>query len=297
VPFLLGCGVASFIYQAFGAPGVRLPAFALFMGVAMSITAFPVLARILTDRGLSKTELGVVALTCAAVNDVTAWCLLAVAVGVARATVSQATATTLLVVAFILFMFFIAGPVAARLAHRHEESDHQRDHAVTWTLIGMLVSAVVAEMIGIHAIFGAFLFGAILPPDSPIARQLALRRTPVVTMLFLPAFFALTGLRTEIGLLSGSRDWTVCLLVIVLATAGKLGGTMAAARLAGMTWPFAAQLGALMNTRGLMELVALNVGLDLGVISPRLFTIMVMMAIVTTAMTAPLLDLLRRPSE
>ena len=267
------------------------------MGVAMSITAFPVLARILTDRGLSKTELGVVALTCAAVNDVTAWCLLAVAVGAARAAVSEAMATTLLVIAFILFMFFVAGPVAARLANRHEESDHPQQDAIAWTLIGMLVSAVIAEMIGIHAIFGAFLFGAILPPESQIARQLALHRTPVVTLLFLPAFFALTGLRTEIGLLSGSRDWTVCLLVIVLATAGKFGGTMAAARLAGMTWPFAAQLGALMNTRGLMELVVLNVGLDLGVISPRLFTIMVMMAIVTTAMTAPLLDLLRRPTE
>ena len=174
--------MASFIYQAFGAPGVRFPAFALFMGVAMSITAFPVLARILTDRGLSKTELGVVALTCAAVNDVTAWCLLAVAVGAARAAVSDALATTLLVVGFILFMFFVAGPVAARLAHRHEESDDPRQDAVTWTLIGMLVSAVVAEMIGIHAIFGAFLFGAILPPDSPIARQLALRRTPVVAI-------------------------------------------------------------------------------------------------------------------
>ena len=166
VPFLLGCGLAVFIQQSFGTPGVRLTAFALFMGVAMSITAFPVLARILTDRGLSKTELGVVALTCAAVNDVTAWCLLAVAVGAARAAVSEAMATTLLVIAFILFMFFVAGPVAARLANRHEESDHPQQDAIAWTLIGMLVSAVIAEMIGIHAIFGAFLFGR-----DPSARQ------------------------------------------------------------------------------------------------------------------------------
>ena len=287
VPFALGVGLAFFVYQSYSPAGVRFLAFALFMGVAMSITAFPVLARILTDRGLSKTELGFAALTCAAVNDVAAWCLLAVAVGVARATVSGAFMATLLTLAFILFMFLVVGPAAARLVKRRDV-DHPSHNAIVWALAGMLVSAVIAEAIGIHAIFGA-----ILPPDSPVAQHLALRRTPVVTMLFLPAFFALTGLRTEVGLLGGAQDWTVGVLVVLLATAGKLGGTVAAARLAGMPWRFAAQLGALMNTRGLMELVALNVGLDLGVISPRLFTMMVLMAIVTTAMTAPLLDALR----
>jgi Kef-type K+ transport system membrane component KefB len=296
VPFALGLGLAFFIYQSYAPAGVRFLAFALFMGVAMSITAFPVLARILTDRGLSRTDLGFAALTCAAVNDVTAWCLLAVAVGVARATVSGALTATLLTVAFILFMFFVAAPIAARLV-KGRDVDRPSQDAIVWTLAGMLMSAVLAEVIGIHAIFGAFIFGAILPPDSPVAQQLALQRTPVVTLLFLPAFFALTGLRTEIGLLSGARDWTICLLIIAFATAGKFGGTVASAKLAGLPWRFAAQLGALMNTRGLMELVVLNVGLDLGVISPRLFTIMVMMAIVTTAMTAPLLDLLREPTR
>jgi Kef-type K+ transport system membrane component KefB len=147
-------------------------------------------------------------------------------------------------------------------------------------------------MIGIHAIFGAFIYGAILPADSPIARQLRLRRTPVITILFLPVFFALTGLRTEIGLMSSAAQWGICLATIVLATAGKFGGTLVAGRGVGLPWGFAARLGVLMNTRGLMELIVLNVGMDIGVITPALFTMMVIMAIVTTAMTGPLLDAL-----
>ncbi len=290
VPFLLGCGLAVVIFSELSQPGVSYVAFALFMGVAMSITAFPVLARILTDRGLARTELGVAALTCAAVNDVTAWCLLAVVVGVARATVGGALVSVLLTIAFIAVMFLVARPIAARLAGGRDSAEPSHE-AVTWTLAALLVSALVAEQIGIHAIFGAFIFGAILPADSPIARQLTHHRTPVVTILFLPAFFALTGLRTEIGLVSTWQDWGVCLLIIVLATAGKFGGTYVAGRLVGMPGRFAAQLGILMNTRGLMELVALNVGLDLGVISPALFTMMVIMALVTTAITAPLLSL------
>jgi Kef-type K+ transport system membrane component KefB len=270
---------------------VPFVAFAMFMGVAMSITAFPVLARILTDRGLSRTDLGAAALACAAVNDVTAWCLLAVVVGVARTTLGGALVAVLLTVAFIAIMFLVARPIAARLLKGSETAVPSQE-AVTWTLAGLLVSALVAEQIGIHAIFGAFLFGAILPADSPIARQLTVHRTPVVTILFLPAFFALTGLRTEIGLVSSWHDWGICLAIIALATAGKFGGTFAAGRLMGMPGRFAAQLGILMNTRGLMELIVLNVGLELGVISPRLFTMMVVMALATTAMTTPLLDTL-----
>ena len=297
VPFALGSALAFAIYHAFSPPGVPFLAFALFMGVAMSITAFPVLARILTDRGLTRTELGTAALTCAAVDDVTAWCLLAVAVGVARATVAGALAATLLTIAFIVVMFAAVRPAVSRLALRGDPSAPPSPDAITWTLAGMLFSAIAAEAIGIHAIFGAFLFGAIVPAGSAVADHLALRRTSVVTVLFLPAFFALTGLRTEIGLLTSVQDWAICAAVIAIATVGKFGGTIAVARLAGLPWRFAAQLGVLMNTRGLMELVVLNVGLDLGVISPRLFTIMVIMAIVTTAMTAPLLDALRRPDR
>jgi K+:H+ antiporter len=303
-PFVLGCALAFSLYPGFSPPGVRFLPFALFMGIAMSITAFPVLARILTDRGLTRTELGVAALTCAAVDDVTAWCLLAVVVGVSRAALSNALVSAALAVAFIALMFLVGRPIAARLARSgaaglsadaSAEPDQPSSAALAWTLGGLLVSAVVAEAIGIHAIFGAFIYGAILPTTSPIARQFTLRRTPVVTILLLPAFFALTGLRTEIGLMGSAREWTICLLIILLATAGKFGGTLVAGRAVGMPWGFAARLGVLMNTRGLMELVVLNVGLDIGVISPTLFTMMVVMAIVTTAMTGPLLDALREP--
>jgi Kef-type K+ transport system membrane component KefB len=213
---------------------------------------------------------------------------------VARATLAGALNAILLTVAFIAVMFLVARPFATRLLNRSETAEPSQE-VVTWTLAALLVSALVAEEIGIHAIFGAFLFGAILPAGSPIARQLTIQRTPVVTVLFLPAFFALTGLRTEIGLVSSWHDCGVCLAIIALATAGKFGGTFAAGRLMGMPGRFAAQLGILMNTRGLMELIVLNVGLDLGVISPTLFTMMVIMALVTTAMTTPLLDALAAP--
>jgi Kef-type K+ transport system membrane component KefB len=290
LPFLLGIAVAAYLHRDLSPAGVPLLTFALFMGVAMSITAFPVLARILTDRGLSRTELGVAALTCAAVGDVAAWCLLAIVGGVARATIAGALASAALAAAFIVLMFVVGRPLAARLAPVSSGDEEPSAAAVTWTLAGLLLAAVAAELIGIHAIFGAFIFGAILPAESAVARQLTHHRTPIVTILFLPAFFALTGLRTELGLLSSAREWGICALIIVLATAGKLGGTFIAGRLVGMTPRFAASLGILMNTRGLMELVVLNVGLDIGVISPSLFTMMVVMAIVTTAMTGPLLD-------
>lgn len=289
LPFALGWGLATFIHPGLSQPGVPFFAFAMFMGVAMSITAFPVLARILTDRGLSKTELGTAALTCAAVDDVSAWCLLAVSVGIARATVADAVAVLALTAMFIAAMVIVARPIAVRLTAKADAEPSPG--AVTWTLAGLLASAVVAEWIGIHAIFGAFLFGAIVPATSPIALKLQHERTPVVTILFLPAFFAVTGLRTHVGLLGSWQDWAICLLIIALATAGKFGGTILAGRLTGMPNRLAARLGILLNTRGLMELVVLNVGLDLGVISPRLFTMMVIMALVTTAMTTPLLDL------
>ncbi len=290
LPFMLGIAVAEYLYGELSPAGVRPLTFALFMGVAMSITAFPVLARILTDRGLSRTELGTAALTCAAVGDAAAWCLLAVVVGVARATIAGALLSAALAAAFILVMLAGGRPLAARLAPPAAAGDEPSSAAVTWTLAGLLLSAVVAELIGIHAIFGAFIFGAILPAESPVARQLTDQRTPIVTILFLPAFFALTGLRTELGLLSSPREWVICALIIVVAMAGKFGGTFIAGRTVGMAPRFAASLGVLMNTRGLMELIVLNVGLDIGVISPSLFTMMVVMAVVTTAITGPLLD-------
>lgn len=296
VPFLLGLGIAAVIRPEFALPGVPGVAFSLFMGVAMSITAFPVLARILTDRGLTRTELGVAALTCAAVNDVTAWCLLAIVVGVTRAALSSGVNAAALAAVFIAVMFLVARPIAARLV-RADTGDRVSYETLTWTLAGLLISAVTTEAIGIHAIFGAFIYGAILPADSALARQLSVHRIPVVTILFLPAFFALTGLRTQIGLVATPHDWAICALITVAAVVGKFGGTLLSGSLVGLRWRFAAELGILMNTRGLMELIVLSVGLDLGVLSPRLFTMMVIMAIVTTAMTAPLLDAITAPSS
>jgi K+:H+ antiporter len=291
LPFVLGSMLALLLYPRLATSDVSFTSFALFMGVAMSVTAFPVLARILKDRRMTQTELGAVALACAAADDVTAWCLLAFVVGVTQAEIESAAWVAVLTLAFIAAMFFVVRPTVARLVARSRDEEPTLD-ALAVALVGLLASALVTEHIGVHAIFGAFLFGAIIPYDIRLARTLIDKLEVFVTVLLLPAFFALTGMRTEIGLLSGLAEWLLCGLIIVVATAGKFGGTLAAARLTGMKWRDAASLGILMNTRGLMELVVLNVGLDLGVISPRLFTMMVIMALVTTLTTTPVLELI-----
>jgi Kef-type K+ transport system membrane component KefB len=291
VPFILGSSLALWLYPVVSHRGVPFTSFALFMGVATSITAFPVLARILSDRGMEKTDLGVLALSCAAINDATAWCLLAFVVGVAQAQVEGALLVCGLSLAFLLFMLVAVRPLARLFVRRCEEGPLTRGR-IAVVLVAVLLSALATEAIGIHAIFGAFLLGAIVPHDSRVAREVGRRLHDVVTVLLLPAFFAFTGMRTQIGLVSGAEQWLLCGAIIVAATAGKFGGTLVAARLTGLGWRMSASLGVLMNTRGLMELIALNIGLDLGVISPALFAMMVLMALVTTMMTAPLLQLL-----
>jgi Kef-type K+ transport system membrane component KefB len=291
VPFVLGSVLALFLYPRLSTSDVPFTSFALFMGVAMSITAFPVLARILTDRGLATTELGVIALTCAAADDVTAWCLLAFVVGVAQAKVQGALLVTVLAIAFIAAMFLVVRPLVARLVARSGSRPPGRD-AVAFALVCMLLSALTTERIGVHAIFGAFLFGVVIPHDSTLARALIERLEDLVLILLLPAFFAFTGMRTRIDLVSGASQWLICGLVIVVATAGKFAGTFGAARLSGVDWRGAASLGVLMNTRGLMALIVLDAGLNIGVISPTLFAMMVIMAVVTTVATTPALSLL-----
>jgi Kef-type K+ transport system membrane component KefB len=288
VPFLLGTLLALGLYPRLSARGVPFTSFALFMGVAMSITAFPVLARILTDRGMTRTELGVVALGCAAIDDVTAWCLLAFVVGIARAQIGQGLLVTAGALGYIAGMLLIARPLLRRVAARWTTEPLPRG-AVAGVFVALLLSALTAEVIGIHAIFGAFLLGAVVPPESVVARTLTRQLEHLVTILLLPAFFAFTGMRTRIDLVSGLEQWLICALIILTATLGKFGGTLVAARLTGLGWRAAAALGTLMNTRGLMELIVLNVGLDLGVISPPLFAMMVVMALVTTMATAPVL--------
>lgn len=291
-PFVLGGALALFLYPRFSSSDVPFFTFALFIGVSMSVTAFPVLARILADGGLQKTQLGAIALTCAAVDDVSAWCLLALVVGVANSTAGDAEITVLLAIAFVSLMIgFVRPLLLSRFGH--DDGEVSQD-AVALVMMGLLSSALVAEAIGIHALFGAFLFGAIIPRDSALAHAIADKLTDLVVVLFLPAFFAFTGMRTQIGLVSGLWNWATVALIIVVAIAGKFGGTFVAARLTGLGSIDAASLGVLMNTRGLMELVVLNIGLDLGVISPTLFAMLVLMALVTTFMTSPLLRALRR---
>ncbi|HYG73724.1 MAG TPA: cation:proton antiporter [Planctomycetota bacterium] len=287
-PFVLGSALSLFLYPRFSDSSVPFTSFALFMGVAMAITAFPVLARILTDRRMAQTRLGAMALVCAATDDVTAWCLLAFVVGVAQADVGGALMTCGLAVLYIALMFLVVRPLLLRWLERRSETLSRG--VLVFVLAGLLLSALCTEYIGIHAIFGAFLFGAIIPHDSAVSRELTVKLSDGVSILLLPAFFAVTGLRTQIGLVSGPENWMICALIIGVAIAGKFGGSTLAARLSGMSWREAAALGTLMNTRGLMELVVLNIGLDLKVISPTIFAMMVLMALVTTAMTAPIVD-------
>jgi len=292
-PFLLGAAAALWLYQSYAPPGVPFTIFALFLGVSLSVTAFPVLARILTDRKMNKSNLGVIALTCAAVDDVTAWCLLALLVSVAQAEPGRVLITVGLTAAFIFTMLLLR-PLLLRLVRYQESRGPMTQGSVAAILVSLLLTALATEWIGIHALFGAFLLGAIIPHNSPVARETREKLEDLVLVFLLPAFFAFTGLRTQIGLLQGADQWMVCLLIIALASAGKFGGSYVAARLSGLDPNVAASVGILMNTRGLMELIVLNLGLDLGILSPALFAMLVVMALVTTFATTPVLHWLSR---
>lgn len=298
VPFVLGTIVALGLYPIYSHDGISFTSFSLFMGAAMAITAFPVLARILTDRGLDKTDLGGIALGCAAADDVTAWCLLALVVGVAQAELGGAVRVIGGAILFIAIMFWAVQPVVRRVVRSWDALEGPLPpRAVSGTFLAVLLAALTTEAIGIHAVFGAFLLGAVIPHESRVAREFTVKLKDTVTVLFLPAFFAYTGMRTQISLMNGWESWLWCAAIILVATAGKFGGTLIAARLTGLRWRDAAALGTLMNTRGLMELIVLNIGLDLGVISPTLFAMMVVMALATTAATAPILHILLGTTE
>lgn len=293
-PFLLGAALALFLYETFATTTTAFSSFALFLGVSMSVTAFPVLARILTDKKLNKTRMGTIALTCAAVDDVTAWCLLAFVVSMTQAQVGEAVLTLVLTVGYVFAMFAVVRPLIARAMPWFEAFDRITEGGLALILVALLLSALTTEFIGIHAIFGAFLLGAVTPHNSRVAEDLTNRLDDLVRILFLPAFFAFTGMRTQFGLLSTQHEWMICGAIILVATVGKFGGTLIAAKFTGLNWRDSAALGVLMNTRGLVELIVLNIGLDLGVISPTLFTMLVIMALVTTFATTPVLNLLIR---
>jgi nucleotide-binding universal stress UspA family protein len=270
----------------------------LFLGTAMSVTAFPVLARILSERHLLTSRVGAVTIACAAVDDVTAWCILAFVVAVARAHgIAQAAWTATFALAFILAMLFLARPFLQRLGARVASREGLTTTVVAITLLFLLASSAITEVIGIHALFGAFMFGAILPKEGRLADALADKIEAVAVILLLPLFFAYSGLRTQIALVDEPSEWLTTAVLIALATAGKFGGSAVAARLTGLRWREASAIGILMNTRGLMELIVLNIGMDLGVISPTVFTMLVIMALVTTFATSPILQLVYSDKE
>lgn len=293
-PFLLGAALTLYLYGTVfnDAPQMRFSSVALFMGAAMSITAFPVLARILTERGLHKTNLGAVAITCAAIDDVTAWCMLAFVVGIARAQgFGPALLTAGLAIVYVLVMFFAIRPFLRKLLDRYDREARVSQNVVAFIILLTLASAWVTEAIGIHALFGAFLMGAVMPKGSQFVRTLSEKLEDYTVVFLLPIFFAYTGLKTQIGLLNSPELVLDTIVIIAVACLGKFGGSAIAALSCGMPWRESAAIGTLMNTRGLMELVILNIGRELGVITPAVFAMMVLMALVTTFLTTPVLQL------
>jgi Kef-type K+ transport system membrane component KefB len=295
MPFSLGTLLALFLYPLVSTSGVSFTAFSLFMGAAMSITAFPVLARIITEKNLQSTTLGNLALTCAAVDDVTAWCLLAVAIAVASTnSMTAAIPTILLSALYIGAMLTLGRTFLQRLDAFYDRTKKLSQSLLAIIYMGVLGSALITEVIGIHLIFGAFLFGVIMPKNEGLMHELSLKTEEFVLIFLLPIFFAYSGLRTQVGLLNSPELWLICGLILLVAIVGKYIGTYVAARACEIPEREASALGWLMNTRGLTELIVLNIGLNLGVISPLLFTMLVIMALVTTFMTSPILDFIYR---
>jgi Kef-type K+ transport system membrane component KefB len=295
VPFLLGATTALWLHPKFAGPGTTFLTFALFLGTAMSITAFPVLVRILKDRGMMKTSLGNLAIACAAAGDVSAWAMLAVVVAIARATSLRGILLNLgFILVFVGAMLFAVRPYLARWLRVRQTDAPPGREVMAAALIFMTVSALLTEIMGIHALFGAFLAGVVMPANKAFRDGLTVQLENFSGVFLLPLFFAFSGLRTHLGSLNDLSSWLICAGIIAIAMLGKLGGSMLAARCQGMNWNESFTLGALMNTRGLVELIALNIGVDLGILSPGIFAMMVLMALTTTFIAGPLLNLAAR---
>jgi Kef-type K+ transport system membrane component KefB len=295
LPFALGMGLAYLLYESFAPAHVQFLSFGLFLGIATSITAFPVLARIVQERNLHKTRLGAIVITCAAVDDITAWCLLAAVIALVKAgSLVSSLYVIILAGSYVLLMIRVVRPYLIRVAERNIGGKKLSKPIVGIFFVVLIVSSYITEVIGIHALFGAFMAGAIMPDQVNFRNLFIEKIEDVALVLFLPLFFVNTGLRTEIGLLNDLFLWKVTLLIIVVAVIGKFVGSAIAARFVGQSWKDSLTIGALMNTRGLMELVVLNIGYDLGILSPEIFAMMVIMALVTTVMTGPSLDIINR---
>jgi Kef-type K+ transport system membrane component KefB len=293
IPFALGIGLSYFIYHEFAPEGIEFLSFGLFMGIAMSITAFPVLARIVQERGIHKTRLGTIVITCAAADDITAWCLLAAVIAIVKAgTFVSSLYIIALAVVYVLAMLFIVKPFLKRIGDLYADKGNLNKPVVAIFFLTVIVSAYSTEVIGIHALFGAFMAGAIMPESAKFRNIFIEKVEDIAVILLLPLFFVFTGLRTEIGLINEPYLWKITGFIILVAVIGKFIGSALAARFVGQNWRDSLTIGALMNTRGLMELVVLNIGYELGVLSPKVFTMMVIMALVTTFMTGPALDII-----
>ncbi|EMO88309.1 transporter, CPA2 family [Leptospira noguchii str. 2001034031] len=292
-PFLLGAGLAYLIYVPLAPKGVDFIAFCLFMGIGMSITAFPVLARIILEKGLTKTTLGSLALTAAAADDVTAWCVLAIVVTIVNA--GSFSSGILMIVMSLTYMFVMWKgilPLMKRAGNLYTTKESMTKSITAFFFLFIFISAWITEAIGIHALFGAFLAGVVMPDKKELRNNLVEKIEDFSLTVLLPLFFAFTGLRTKFGLLSSSGLWPVFFLILFVAVLGKLGGSAIASRLSGKSWMDSFSIGILMNTRGLMELIVLNIGYDLGVLSEEIFSMMVLMALTTTVMTGPGLKLI-----
>ncbi len=293
IPFALGMGLAYFIYQSFAPQGIQFLSFGLFIGIAMSITAFPVLARIVQERGIQKTKLGSVVITCAAADDITAWCILATVIAIVKAgSIVSSLFTILLAVTYVFIMIKVVRPFLMRVGDLHTTRENLSKPIIAIFFLTLILSSYATEVIGIHTLFGAFMAGVIMPVNIKFRNIFIEKIEDVSLVLLLPLFFVFTGLRTEIGLLNDPYLWKITGLIILVAVAGKFVGSVIAAKFVGQNWKNSLTIGALMNTRGLIELVVLNIGYDLGVLPPKIFAMLVIMALVTTFMTSPVLDLI-----
>jgi Kef-type K+ transport system membrane component KefB len=291
IPFALGIGLAYFVYFKFAPADIAFLPFALFMGISMSITAFPVLARIVQERGIHKTKLGAIVITCAAADDITAWCILAAVIAIVKAgSVLSSLYVIALAILYVLTMIFVVKPFLKKIGELYGTKDALNKPIVAIFFLTLIISSYTTEIIGIHALFGAFMTGVIMPDITKFRNLFIEKVEDVSVILLLPLFFVYTGLRTEIGLINDPFLWRVTGWIILVAVIGKFFGSALAAKFVGQNWRDSLTIGALMNTRGLMELVVLNIGLDLKVLSPEVFTMMVIMALVTTSMTGPALN-------
>jgi len=293
IPFISGILLAYYLYQGFAPENIPFTSFALFMGTTMSITAFPILARIVQERKLTKSLVGTMAISIAAIGDVVAWCMLAVVIAIVKSGgISHSFVTIILSIVYISCMFFLVKPLMFRIGRVYASRESMSKPIVALVFLLILVSSLITEAIGIHALFGAFMAGVVMPDNLSFKRVFTEKIEDVSLVILLPLFFVSTGLRTEIGLINSTHMWIVCLLITFAAILGKFGGTLLDSRYTGLSWSHSLALGVLMNAKGLMELIVLNIGYDLGILSPEVFAMLVIMALTTTLITGPGLNLI-----